>query len=219
MGKVRELTDKQLLIFREIANDVFFRSQFYFSGGTALASVYLHHRVSDDLDFFSQNKFDPLILLNKVSSWSIKHDFKFSPQTIEDTHVFNMSFPDRYLLKVDFAYYPYKRLKVGEIFEGMETDSLEDIAASKMMLINQRSEVKDFVDLYFLLNKFSVWDLLIMAEAKFGVKLDILNQSADFLKVEEFEFLPRMIKPLTIAQLKDFFRNLAKEMGSNVVEK
>lgn len=213
MGKVKELTDKQLLIFDELTNDDFFRSEFYFGGGTALSSIYLHHRVSDDLDFFSQRKFDSLVLLNGINSWSTKYNFEVSPQTIEDTHVFNLIFSDGYSLKIDFAYYPYLRLKRGNVFKGMEVDSLEDIAAGKLMLVNQRSEVKDFVDLYFLLEKFSVWDLIPMVEAKFRVKLDVINLAADFLKVEEFEFLPKMILPLAVEGLRKFFQDLAKEVG------
>lgn len=32
--------------------------QFYFTGGTALAACYLHHRESEDLDFFSETDFE-----------------------------------------------------------------------------------------------------------------------------------------------------------------
>lgn len=32
---------------------------FYLTGGTALAEFYLHHRQSEDLDFFSENEFEP----------------------------------------------------------------------------------------------------------------------------------------------------------------
>jgi predicted nucleotidyltransferase component of viral defense system len=33
--------------------------RFYLTGGTALAAFYLHHRLSEDLDFFSENVFSP----------------------------------------------------------------------------------------------------------------------------------------------------------------
>ena len=32
--------------------------KFYLSGGTALAEFYLHHRLSEDLDFFTQDELD-----------------------------------------------------------------------------------------------------------------------------------------------------------------
>ena len=38
---------------------------FYLSGGTALA-LHLGHRESEDLDFFTQNEFDPQLLQTKL---------------------------------------------------------------------------------------------------------------------------------------------------------
>lgn len=39
----------------------------------------------------------------------------------------------------------------------------------------------------------------------------------EFLKIEDFTLLPKMIKPLTLDQLKSFFRVLAKKLGKKVV--
>jgi len=37
-------------------------------------------------------------------------------------------------------------------------------------------------------------------------------------KVEEFDYMPKMIKPLTLDELKSFFRQKAKEVGMRAVE-
>ncbi|MBI4037050.1 nucleotidyl transferase AbiEii/AbiGii toxin family protein [Candidatus Daviesbacteria bacterium] len=87
------LTDEQRSILEEIGRDEFLGAGFYFSGGTALSSVYLHHRISEDLDFFSEHTFDPLSLLNKITSWSKKLGFEISPQTVENTYIYNLTFP------------------------------------------------------------------------------------------------------------------------------
>ena len=42
--------------------------------------------------------------------------------------------------------------------DNLEIDSLLDIAVNKILTLSSRAEVKDFVDLYFLLQKFSLWD-------------------------------------------------------------
>jgi hypothetical protein len=42
-----------------------FLPPFYLSGGTAL-SLYLGHRESEDLDFFTEYPFDPLLIQSKV---------------------------------------------------------------------------------------------------------------------------------------------------------
>lgn len=48
MGKII-LTPKQQVILDEVKNTPFLTENFYFTGGTALSSVYLHHRLSEDL--------------------------------------------------------------------------------------------------------------------------------------------------------------------------
>lgn len=78
--------------------------------------------------------------------------------------------------------------------------------------------MKDFVDLYFLLETFTVWDLLEGVRMKFRTKLEPFFLSSDFLKVEEFDYLPKMIKPLSLEKLKSFFIQKAKEVGMRSVE-
>ena len=38
------------------------------------------------------------------------------------------------------------------------------------------------------------------------------------MKVEDFDYLLKMLKPLTLPELKDFFRQKAKELAKRVVE-
>lgn len=76
MGQVN-FTPKQQLVFDEIKNSEFVRQNFYFTGGTALSSIYLNHRLSEDLDFFSEKEFDTLPILNLVTGWGKKHNFNY----------------------------------------------------------------------------------------------------------------------------------------------
>lgn len=215
MEQKGSLTGKQQLVFDRVVNDTSF-SPFYFTGGTALSVFYLNHRESDDLDFFSENSFDPKLVLSKVNIYSRELDFKFLYRVQENSHVFQIDFNNDQL-KVDFTYYPYKRIKMGQLVGGIRVDSFEDIATNKLITINQRSEVKDFVDLFFLLERYTVWDLIAMVESKFGTKTDPFLLASDFMKVEDFEFLPKMIKPLGLKQLKDLFRESARGLSEKVV--
>jgi predicted nucleotidyltransferase component of viral defense system len=218
MGKIRLFTKEQKIILDEIKNSKYLRSNFYFTGGTALSGFYLSHRYSDDLDFFSEDKFDNQILLTLIEEWGSKCNFSLKARFIEVVYIFNLMFKNKTQLKVDFAYYPHKRLEKGIVVDSLEIDSLLDIAVNKMLTISSRSEVKDFVDLYFLLQKFHVWDLITGVKIKFNIEIEPLLLGSDFLKVEDFDFLPRMILPLTLEELKDFFRQKAKEMGLKSVE-
>lgn len=220
MGKISILTQEQEIILALAENNEFLRLQFYFTGGTALSVFYLKHRYSEDLDFFSEKRFDQRIIFTLVQDWGKKYKFSIkSSRFTEVVYVFNLLFENKISLKVDFAYYPYRQLKKNNppTQNNFRIDSLLDIATNKLLTISQRYDVKDFVDLYFLLQKFSVWDLMEAVRIKFKMELEPLLLGADFLKVEEFDYLPRMIKPLKLEELKIFYRELAKELGKKSV--
>jgi len=213
-------TPTQGIVFDELAKSQKLKERFYFTGGTALSVFYLQHRYSDDLDFFSNRPFDfnlALDFMNKVAVLLGGH-LLFSDK--ERVVVFQLMKDNQLLIKVDFGYYPYLSLKEGRVEQGVVIDSLYDIAVNKLLTINQRREVKDFVDLYFLLQKdFSVWDLLYGVEAKFKMELDLIWLGSDFLKKSRgFTFLPKMIKPLELSELQRFFRELALEVGGKAIE-
>lgn len=218
MGKI-DLTAKQQIIFDEAKNSSFFKKNFYFTGGTALSAVYLHHRESEDLDFFSQQELDTLSILNLITGWGKKYHLKVESREMEVVRIFLLEFPDKEKLKVDFGYYPYKRLRKGELIESVEVDSLFDIAVNKLQTIHQRTEVKDFVDLYFLLKKFTVWDLMEGVRVKFRIELDPYTIAADYLKSGSFENLPKMLVPFELTDLQSFYKDLAKKLGMSVVKK
>lgn len=212
------LTPKQQIIFDEVKNSDFLKRNFYFTGGTALSAIYLHHRLSEDLDFFSEEKFDTLPISNLFTDWSKKHQFKIESRELEVVRIFLLKFKDREKLKVDFGYYPYKRLKLRKLIDSVEVDSLLDIAVNKLQTIHQRTDVKDFVDLYLLLKEFTVWDLMEGVRIKFRMELDPYSVAADCLKVNSFENLPIMLMPLTLKDLQSFYKDLAKKLGMKVVK-
>lgn len=213
-------TPEQKIVFDELAKSQALKERFYFTGGTALSVFYLQHRYSDDLDFFSNRPFDFNLALDFMNKVAVLLDSHLLFTDKERVVVFQLMRENQLLIKVDFGYYPYLTLKEGRVEQGVVIDSLFDIAVNKLLTINQRTEVKDFVDLYFLLQKdFSVWDLLYGVEAKFKMELDLIWLGADFLKKSRgFTFLPKMIKPLELSQLQRFFRALALEIGGKAIE-
>ena len=52
------LSENQRLLLTLLSEDAPICKTFYLSGGTALAEFYLHHRFSEDLDFFSEEEFE-----------------------------------------------------------------------------------------------------------------------------------------------------------------
>lgn len=217
MGKI-DFSQFQKIIFDEFAQNNVLRKKFYFTGGTALSVFYLNHRVSQDLDFFSEKNFDNEPVISFIRNLSLKHGLKERFTQIEQARIFRLLKEKLEVAKIDFVHYPFKRLKESVIRAGVEIDSLTDIAVNKLISINQRTDVKDFVDLYFLRDRFIVWDLMVGVKTKFGFELDPILLASDFLKVEEFDFLPKMLLPLKISDLQAHFKKEAKDLGREFVE-
>lgn len=217
MGKIQILTNEQRIILDEVKQDSFFRD-FYLTGGTALSAFYLYHRYSEDLDFFTEKPFNIQEVDTILQKWADKYHFTFTSEFRQVVYVSYLTFQNKEVLKVDFAHYAHKRLQPGEKREDITIDSITDIATNKLLTITQRRAVKDFVDLYFLLESYTIWDLLQGVRIKFRRELEPFMIAADFLWVEKFDFLPRMIKQLTLEELKAFFRQKAKEVGGKAVE-
>ena len=215
MGKLN-FTSVQKIVFDEFSKEKELTEKFYFTGGTALSVFHLHHRYSEDLDFFTKNTINDEEInqfMEKISS-ILKINYRFTK--VVETRMFEFEKKGKLIIKVDFGYYPHTRLEAGKEYHGVSIDSLLDIGANKLITITQRYDAKDYVDLYFLLKKFTVWDLIYAVEKKFRRETDIVFLSSDFLSTEDFDYMPKMIKPLALNELKKFFRDEAKKLGRRV---
>jgi predicted nucleotidyltransferase component of viral defense system len=212
------LTPQQEAILDLFISNDFLRENLYFTGGTALSACYLNHRYSDDLDFFSNEKLDSFQLNTIVQKWTNKLNIAYTSRQVEDTYLYFLKYSNDYELKVDFAQYPYPNVEKLIDIQGLKVNSQKDLAVNKCVTISQRSEVKDFVDLYYLLKEYSIYELHELANKKFNRDYDLMLLAADLLKIEHFEYLPRMILPLTLAQIREFFIGLAGSMGAKVTK-
>ncbi|MDP2656011.1 MAG: nucleotidyl transferase AbiEii/AbiGii toxin family protein [bacterium] len=50
------LSERQLRALEFLAGQEYIKNNFYLTGGTALVAYSLHHRYSEDLDFFSEQE-------------------------------------------------------------------------------------------------------------------------------------------------------------------
>lgn len=216
MGKVN-FTPLQKIVFYELAKHRQLRNQFYFGGGTALSVFYLQHRFSEDLDFFTEREFDKNLLISFINVVAQKIGTTAKITKKKTVMWFELT-KGKEILKVDFLFFPYKRIEKGTTYRGISIDSPKDIGANKLLILNLETNSKNYVDLYFLLKeKYSIWDLLYSVETKFRLQLDLISLGEDFLEAEKLDFLPKMIKPLTLDELKRFFREKARELGKTVV--
>jgi predicted nucleotidyltransferase component of viral defense system len=177
---------------------------FYLAGGTAL-SLILGHRKSIDLDFFSSSfpKFE--ILVAKLKT--------LNPKVINQ----DKGTLDLYIDDVKVSFLEYKYPLVGDFleFDQVKVASLEDIACMKLSAISSRGSKKDFIDLYFILQKFSLGELLDLFEKKFkGVNYQMSHILKSLVYFEEAEKQPdpEFLVDVDWNEVKSFLEGKVKEL-------
>lgn len=146
-----------------LAKLVPFVGDFYLSGGTAL-SMYYEHRVSEDLNFFTQKEFDLLTLRSELIASGIDlADTDISSGTL---HCLIDG------VRVSFMEYRYNLLESFSSFLGVNVASVIDIACMKLSAIMSRAEKKDYYDLAEILENEPLDKLLQGFKSKYGSDID-----------------------------------------------
>jgi len=214
------LTERQIALLEEIGKQPFLTKNFYLSGGTALAGFYLFHRYSEDLDFFSENEVDPMQI--NIFFKSVQKAFQMKKIDYEQSYNRNLFFLhfDDEILKMEFTYYPFPRVKEGQQKFGITIDSLLDIAINKLFTIYQRSKARDYIDLYCICRKeaLSISELIKIAKIKFDWHIDPIQLGTQFLKATEATDHPRMIQEVDTEDWKNFFVEEAQKLGPDILK-
>ncbi|MFA5788675.1 MAG: nucleotidyl transferase AbiEii/AbiGii toxin family protein [Candidatus Gracilibacteria bacterium] len=214
------LTERQIALLEEIERQPFLVKNFYLSGGTALAGFYLFHRYSEDLDFFSENEVDPMQI--NIFFKSIQKTFGIKKIDYEQSYNRNLFFLhfDDEILKMEFTYYPFPRVKKGQQKFGITIDSLLDIATNKLFTIYQRCKARDYIDLYCICKKekLSISDLIKTAKIKFDWHIDPIQLGTQFIKATEAKDYPRMTQDLDKKTWQDFFIEEAEKLAPDILK-
>jgi hypothetical protein len=136
---------------------------FFLVGGTALA-LQIGHRISVDIDLFTQNDFSTAKLFGTLNS-----KFQLTHKT-EDINTLNINIvadKAENKVKVDFIKYAYPLLNPIIETEGIRMLSIEDIIPMKLSAISGRGSKKDFYDIYYLLGQYSLKQMFDLFEQKF----------------------------------------------------
>ncbi len=185
----------QRIFLEDIAKNLYFRETFYLIGDTALAACYLNHRLSEDIDLFTNQKLDELRVNEIVAGIAKQLHLTIEFVRIQDRLGYTIQFPTHEKLKVNIVSYDFEQIeKPSLFFNELPVDSFSDIAVYKLMTISQRTASKDFVDLYFILKKYTVWDLRLGVKHKFKMEIEPFYLSSLFVKAEELQELPIMKK-------------------------
>ncbi len=200
-----------------------FPKLFYFTGGTALSEFYLHHRESEDLDFFSEKEVDILQIQTFLKSIKKKLGFeKIDYQTSFNRNLVYLYFPKDYILKTEFTYYPFPQIEKEINIDGIKIDSLLDIAVNKLFTVYQKPRIRDFIDLYFILKKenWNINDLLKKARIKFDWHIDFIQLGTQFIQLKNLLKVdyPKMLVELDNKALQDFFLKETMKLKEEILK-
>lgn len=124
--------------------------EFNLVGGTSLA-LQMGHRISIDIDLFGASEIDEDLFLEVLKKLGTVQIVKKSK---------NILICSVNGIKVDFVNYQYRLLESPLLEGNLRLVKKKDIAAMKLNAVAGRGSIKDFIDIYFLLNEFSINEMI-----------------------------------------------------------
>jgi len=197
---------KTLELLKSIYQDSKF-SKLRLVGGTSLA-LQLGHRTSIDIDLFGNISIEPNTILDSLSRFGTVNIISLSESictcTIND-------------IKTDIVNYKYPWLEKAIDKDTFKLGHPKDIAAMKLSAITGRGSMKDFIDLYFLLKKYSLKEMISFYDQKYadGSKILVLKSLSYFDDAEK-EIIPNMFHKINWDDVKKEIRNQVKLFSENL---
>lgn len=162
-------------------------------GGTALA-LQLGHRKSIDLGFFGRIDADSLELqeaLRTIGTLTVLNDSK-------NIHIYVLN-----EIKVDVVNYTYPWLDDAVCKDGIRLASPKDIAAMKITAVEGRGTKKDFVDIYYLLKRYSLKMILEFYSQKYSDSSSFMAmKSLAYFEDAEADPMPYMFADVSWNEIK-----------------
>jgi len=168
---------------------------FALGGGTNLA-LRLGHRLSVDLDFFTNTPYQNSVIFQAVTAGFPAAELLFEQN---QTMMFTIN-----SIKVDFVLYPFKWLHPFETIDGARLIALPDMIPMKLQALSNRFSKKDFWDIAFLLKIFSLSEMLEIFKSKFPqIDIGYIIHSLTNFEEAEREQPPVALLPRTWEEIKN----------------
>jgi hypothetical protein len=190
---------------------ILMRQHYYLGGGTTIA-IYLGHRHSVDLDWFTEEGItDPMRLAQNIRDKGIS----FVTGQIERGTLHGTISG----VRISFLEYKYPLLKPLIIWQkaACQLATLEDLACMKLSALTQRGSKKDFVDIYALgLRYFSLRDMLRLYQKKFSVEdMGHVLYGLSYFDDADKERLPKMFWDTDWRTIKKTIQGWVKEVAGS----
>ncbi len=158
-------------------------------GGTALA-LQLGHRISVDIDLFSETDFDTNTILTELRN---DLELKVIMQKEKNSLIINArkKGSNKEFVKVDFVKYAYPLLEKLKYEDGIRLLSVKDIIPMKLSAIANRGAKKDFFDIFELMKLYSLPNMLELFSRKYpDISHFHILKSLTYFEDAENEFNP-----------------------------
>ena len=177
---------------------------FFLAGGTSLA-LQIGHRISVDLDFIGKRDFTTQEILDLLQ------DFKPLSIISQNKNILILNVKG---VKVDFVNYIYPNISSPVFEEGVRLLSIHDIGAMKLAAIAGRGRKRDFFDLFFLLQHFTLKQLVEFYNRKFedGSELMVARSITYFDDADEDEMVVLIDKSISWEETKVKIRSEVKTL-------
>jgi predicted nucleotidyltransferase component of viral defense system len=202
MLQTQTIQPKLLELLTKIMSSEVFRG-FNLVGGTSLA-LQIGHRFSIDIDMFGNCEVDEYEFIEELS--------KFGKPTIlkKSKNIIIVSIDG---IKVDFVNYKYPLLEDIKTIENIRLVSDKDIAAMKLNAIAGRGSRKDFIDLYFILQRFSLNEVISFYNEKYpDGSLFMVLKSLSYFEDADLELSPKMYIDVQWDEIKAFISEQLKHI-------
>lgn len=172
--------------------------EFYLTGGTALSRNYLHHRYSDDLDFFVNGAMDFKQQVNTILNSFTVLGMQFETAVADEGFARIFVFSGECSLKLDFVNdVPFRSGSPSETNLFLRTDNLLNILSNKVTALG-RYATKDIVDIIFICGIIPfVWENIFVDASEKDLWVNPVNASGiieqfPIEKIQEIDWINKI---------------------------
>ena len=191
-----------------MSKDLF--DDFVLVGGTAL-SLRLGHRVSVDIDMFTEKEYDSIDFDKIEAYFRQKYPYTYRPDITNIVSMgrsFYVGEIAEESIKVDL-FYTDNFIRPYSMIGNIRLSSLDDIVAMKVDVIQRKGRKKDFWDLHELLERYPIEKMIELHEERYPYthsRETIINNFTDFDRADD-DFDPVCFRGKFWESIKDDFCN------------
>jgi hypothetical protein len=207
------LTPAQLDLVRAVQTE---RADVYLTGGAALSAFYLGHRISKDLDLFTDapEAFGAFAELTRAAARAVGAEVRAGQGAFP--HYRAMLVRKGEFLGLDLVVDTAPAVvDPRPTREGIRVDSLEDILANKLVTVTSRLELRDFVDLYCIdRHGPTIVEGVVWARRK-DPSLTTESLAHRLASAPWDAPMPRMLAPLAVGDVRDRITAVARDLAKS----